>query len=71
LTKQFGYNIFQQILFTKGIGKQFGIQLAKMGFNIVLISRSIDKLKIAQEDLIKANPNIETLIIAADFSKSS
>lgn len=39
-----------------GIGKQFGIQLAKMGFNIVLISRSLDKLKIAQEDLIKANP---------------
>lgn len=30
---------------TDGIGKEFALQLAKAGFNLLLVSRSEDKLK--------------------------
>jgi 17beta-estradiol 17-dehydrogenase / very-long-chain 3-oxoacyl-CoA reductase len=35
---------------TDGIGREFSLQLAKAGFNMVLVSRSLEKLEaLAQE----------------------
>ncbi|XP_025202941.1 inactive hydroxysteroid dehydrogenase-like protein 1 [Melanaphis sacchari] len=53
---------------TDGIGKEYAKELAKRGLNIVLISKSIDKLnKIASE--IEQESNVEVKVIQADFSK--
>lgn len=53
---------------TDGIGKAYAEQLAKRGFNIVLISRTLDKLK--QQALeLENNYNVLTKVIAADFTE--
>ena len=36
---------------TDGIGKEFAFQLAKAGFNILLVSRTADKLKTVAADI--------------------
>ncbi|XP_075219917.1 inactive hydroxysteroid dehydrogenase-like protein 1 [Lycorma delicatula] len=53
---------------TDGIGKAYAKELAKRGLNIVLISRSQEKLeKVANEILIEYQVKIK--VITADFSK--
>ena len=52
---------------TDGIGKAYAEQLAKRGLNIVLISRTLEKLN-QQSNEIKDNYKVETLVIAADFT---
>jgi 17beta-estradiol 17-dehydrogenase / very-long-chain 3-oxoacyl-CoA reductase len=52
-----------------GIGRAICDELAKAGFNIILVSRTLKKLEKAAEELQKLNPGIETKIIAYDFSK--
>lgn len=54
---------------TDGIGKEYAKELAKRNINIVLISRSIDKLLATKNEINSLNPNIEVKIIQADFSK--
>lgn len=55
---------------TDGIGKEYARQLAKKGFNIVLISRTGTKLKdVALE--IENDFQIETKILQFDFTKTS
>lgn len=52
---------------TDGIGKAYAEKLAKKGLNIVLISRSQNKLdELAKE--IQSKFNVETKTIAADFT---
>jgi 17beta-estradiol 17-dehydrogenase / very-long-chain 3-oxoacyl-CoA reductase len=51
---------------TDGIGKEYALQLAKRGLNIVLISRSPDKLKAVAQEIDKYK--VETKFIAVDFS---
>lgn len=52
---------------TDGIGKAYAIELAKKGMNIVLISRTQEKLeKVAQE--IRGQYEVETDIVRADFT---
>jgi 17beta-estradiol 17-dehydrogenase / very-long-chain 3-oxoacyl-CoA reductase len=41
-----------------GIGAEKCIQLAKMGFNIVLVSRSKDKLEAQEKRVKEANPKV-------------
>jgi 17beta-estradiol 17-dehydrogenase / very-long-chain 3-oxoacyl-CoA reductase len=57
---------------TDGIGKGIALELAARGFNIVLISRSIEKLNaVAQEVQAKgraAGHSIHTRVIAFDFA---
>ena len=50
-----------------GIGKQFAIQLAKEGYNLVLVSRSEDKLAALSDDL-KGAHNIQAIYITSDLS---
>ena len=54
---------------TDGIGLAYAQELAKRGQKIVLISRNSEKLNATAEKLEK-DFNIETIAIAADFSKS-
>ncbi|XP_045481814.1 very-long-chain 3-oxoacyl-CoA reductase-like [Harmonia axyridis] len=53
---------------TDGIGKAYAEQLAKKGFNIVLISRTQSKLEIVANE-IKEKYKVEVKTIAADFTK--
>ncbi|KAI8914118.1 hypothetical protein BC831DRAFT_489115 [Entophlyctis helioformis] len=52
-----------------GIGKEFALELAKLNFNVVLISRSRDKLE-AVADLARkaASSEIDVLVYPFDFS---
>ena len=53
---------------TDGIGLQYALQLAAKGFNIVLISRSEDKLQTISKKVTEAF-NVKTKIIVYDFAK--
>ena len=51
-----------------GIGRGFCEELARIGFNIVLISRTKTKLDTVAKSLTEINPSIKTKIIIYDFS---
>lgn len=50
-----------------GIGREIARALAKRGFNVVLIARSMDKLQIVSED-IKSTYGVNCYIVNADLS---
>lgn len=50
-----------------GIGKEFALQLARHGFNIVLVSRTQSKLDALSTNL-QSQYNIETKVLAMDFA---
>jgi len=53
-----------------GIGAAFCEELARIGFNVALVSRTVSKME-AVEKLCKiANPKIQTRIVQADFSNA-
>lgn len=53
---------------TCGIGKQFAIDFAKIGFNIILVSRTLAKLESAKEEIQKES-KVQVETIQCDFSK--
>lgn len=53
---------------TDGIGKAYAEKLAKMKMNVVLVSRSLDKLQ-AQADELTKKYSIQTKVIAVDFTE--
>lgn len=54
-----------------GIGAAFCELLAKEGFNIALLSRSVDKMQAVADRCKAANGAIETMIVQADFSNAA
>lgn len=54
---------------TDGIGKGMAFELAKKGLNIVLISRSVDKLNETRVELETKYPKTQVRVISVDFSK--
>ena len=53
---------------TNGIGKAYALELAKEGFNIILVARSLSRLDyVAQK--IKKLANVEVRTVAYDYSK--
>ena len=69
ITKRYGAGSWAVITgATDGIGKEFCMQLAKLKFNIVLVSRTPEKLERVAEE-IKSKHGVETKTIAVDFSK--
>ena len=52
---------------TDGIGKAYAEALAKKGLNIVLISRTLEKLQ-EQAKFIEEKYKVETKVISADFT---
>lgn len=53
-----------------GIGKQFALQLARAGFNIVLVSRTASKLQSVSSEINSSNSEVRTEILTMDFSKN-
>lgn len=56
---------------TDGIGREYCRQFAKLGFNIILVSRSKEKLAAVEIELKLINPYIKTGIIEFDFIKNT
>ena len=54
-----------------GIGKGFCEEFVKEGFNIVLIARNQEKLQKVAQELTLINPQVQTRVIVADFTKAS
>ena len=55
-----------------GLGKEYAIQLAQKGFNLLLVSRTASKLETLSTDIKQkyAGSNIDVKILAMDFSKN-
>ncbi|XAR64451.1 Very-long-chain 3-oxoacyl-CoA reductase [Bertholletia excelsa] len=53
---------------TDGIGKAFAVELAKTGLNLILTSRSADKLESLSRDIQTRYPNTQIRVVAVDFS---
>ncbi|XKL66270.1 hypothetical protein PGB90_009690 [Kerria lacca] len=69
-TSSFSSKIYVITGSTDGIGKAYAKQLAKRGMNIVLVSRTKEKLeKVASQ--IRDEFNVKTKIIVADFREGS
>lgn len=53
-----------------GIGKQYALQLAKAGFNIILVSRTASKLQTLSTEITSSNSEVRTEMLAMDFSQN-
>lgn len=53
-----------------GIGKQYALQLAKAGFNIILVSRTASKLESLSTEITSSNSQVRTEMLAMDFSQN-
>jgi 17beta-estradiol 17-dehydrogenase / very-long-chain 3-oxoacyl-CoA reductase len=53
---------------TDGMGKEFALELARKGFNMLLISRNPNKLSHVAQEIKKINPYLLTRVIVVDFS---
>jgi 17beta-estradiol 17-dehydrogenase / very-long-chain 3-oxoacyl-CoA reductase len=49
-----------------GIGKEFALELAKKGYNVVIMARSKDKLKVVADEIKRIG--VDCVIIPFDFS---
>jgi 17beta-estradiol 17-dehydrogenase / very-long-chain 3-oxoacyl-CoA reductase len=56
---------------TDGIGLALAKEIAKKGVNVVLVSRSADKLKAAEKEIKEKSPDVQTKTISFDFSKGT
>ena len=56
---------------TDGIGKAYAFELAKKNFNLVLISRSIDKLNEVSKEITQKFDHIQVKTIAFDFTNTN
>lgn len=56
---------------TDGVGKAYALELAKQNINLVLISRTQQKLETTREEILKISPGIKVKIIQADFSEGA
>ncbi|GLB37365.1 putative component of the microsomal membrane bound fatty acid elongation system, which produces the 26-carbon very long-chain fatty acids (VLCFA) from palmitate [Lyophyllum shimeji] len=53
-----------------GIGKEFAFQLAKAGFNVLLVARNKTLLETTASDITKKYPGVSTETHSIDFSKN-
>jgi 17beta-estradiol 17-dehydrogenase / very-long-chain 3-oxoacyl-CoA reductase len=56
---------------TDGIGKAIVFELAARGFNVVLVSRSIDKLSATAKEIKEKNPGVQTRTLVMDFTEDT
>lgn len=72
LLKYYGENSWAVVTgANEGCGREFCLELAKRGFNIVLVGRNFDKIEIFRQELIKHYPNIQTFSIICDLNRSA
>ncbi|KAG6813746.1 hypothetical protein H0H92_007698 [Tricholoma furcatifolium] len=53
-----------------GIGKEFAFELARAGFNVLLVARNKALLQTTASDIAKKHPGVSTEIHSIDFSKN-
>ncbi|EXJ80660.1 beta-keto reductase [Capronia epimyces CBS 606.96] len=53
-----------------GLGKEYALQLAKKGFNLILVSRTASKLASLSSQIKTSSPNISVETLAMDFSQN-
>lgn len=53
-----------------GLGKEFALQIARAGYNLVLVSRTESKMTALVEEIKAKNPAIQAKILAMDFAAS-
>ena len=53
---------------TSGIGEAIAYEFAREGMNIILVSRSMDKLNKVKDECLIINKSIDIKIVQADFS---
>jgi len=56
---------------TDGIGKAYAFELAKRGLNVVLISRTKQKLEEVAKEIQRKNPTTEVKTIPIDFTQNN
>ena len=54
---------------TDGIGKAYAKELASRGMNLILISRTLERLEKTKSEIQEINPNCNVKLITADFTK--
>lgn len=54
---------------SEGIGKEFALQLARDGFNVVLLARTEAKLQAVRQEILKLYPAVKVELIVADLGK--
>ncbi|KKY24109.1 putative 3-ketoacyl-reductase [Phaeomoniella chlamydospora] len=53
-----------------GIGKEYALQIARQGFNLLLVSRTTSKLHALANEITAANSAVRVETVAMDFSKN-
>ncbi|XP_014508292.1 very-long-chain 3-oxoacyl-CoA reductase-like protein At1g24470 isoform X1 [Vigna radiata var. radiata] len=53
---------------TDGIGKAFACQLAERGLNLILVSRTLQKLEAVAREIKAKNPKARVKVVAMDFA---
>ncbi|KIX02179.1 uncharacterized protein Z518_08118 [Rhinocladiella mackenziei CBS 650.93] len=53
-----------------GIGKEYALQIAKKGYNLILVSRTASKLESVSSQVKSSSPNAVVETLAMDFSKN-
>ncbi|OOF99649.1 hypothetical protein ASPCADRAFT_203414 [Aspergillus carbonarius ITEM 5010] len=53
-----------------GLGKEFALQLARAGFNILLVSRTASKLDTLSQEIKTKSPSVQTKTLAMDFARN-
>ena len=53
-----------------GLGKEFALQLARGGFNIVLVSRTASKLTVLADEIASKTPGVQTKTLSMDFAQN-
>ncbi|CAD5218018.1 unnamed protein product [Bursaphelenchus xylophilus] len=56
---------------TGGIGKGYAFELAKKGFNLILIARNPQKLEVVKQELKEQYPEAQIEVLVFDFSTTS
>ncbi|KAE8149109.1 very-long-chain 3-oxoacyl-CoA reductase [Aspergillus avenaceus] len=54
-----------------GLGKEFALQLARAGFNIVLVSRTASKLTALSDEITSKYSSVQTKTLAMDFARNA
>lgn len=54
-----------------GIGKEYALALARRGFNVVLVSRTLAKLEALATEITTKNPDVQTRVLPMDFAANN
>ncbi|KKK13740.1 hypothetical protein ARAM_001678 [Aspergillus rambellii] len=53
-----------------GLGKEFALQIARAGYNVVLVSRTASKLTALTDEITSQYPSVQTRMLAMDYARN-